>query len=105
MDFLDWLCGLCGLGSAEGSRLARRSRPAGPEERDGHTYGADATPDDVVLPKTKRSSRSGLAGKPPAGWKRHATQDSGGVWRWSTGSGGSGDSGHSGGDGGGGGGY
>ncbi|CAA9498546.1 MAG: hypothetical protein AVDCRST_MAG53-2265 [uncultured Solirubrobacteraceae bacterium] len=84
---------------------ATKPSPTEPEVRDGHVHGPDAAPDDVVLPKTKRSSRSGLAGKPPAGWKRQVTENSGGVWPWS---GGSGDGGHysggSGGDGGGGGG-
>ena len=79
-------------------------RPTEPELRDGHAHGADATPGDVVLPRAKRSSRSGSAGKPSAGWKRQVTEDSGGFWHWS----GSGDAGHhsggSGGDGGGGGG-
>ena len=83
---------------------ATKPSPTEPEVRDGHVHGPDAAPDDVVLPKTKRSSRSGLAGKPP-GWKRQVTENSGGVWPWS---GGSGDGGHysggSGGDGGGGGG-
>ena len=49
---------------------------------EGHVHTPDAHPDDVVLPKQKRSSRSLLAGKPPRGWKRQASEASGGLWPW-----------------------
>ena len=70
-----------------------------PVEKDGHVHAPDADPDDVVLPKQKRSSQSLIAGKPPAGWRRHASDASGGIWPCSGGEGqGASDSGGSGGD-------
>jgi hypothetical protein len=59
------------------------SQPGAPPEatvEDGHMHAPDAHPDEVVLPKQKRSSRSLLAGKPPRGWKRHASDAGGGLW-------------------------
>lgn len=53
----------------------------------------DALPEDVFLPKQRQSSRSLLAGKPPFGWQRHASDASGGPWPWSGGSDGDGGSG------------
>lgn len=53
--------------------------------KDGHTHAADADPDDVVLPKEKKSSASLVAGKPPPGWDRQASEAAGGVWPWSGG--------------------
>ena len=52
--------------------------------KDGHTHAPDADPDDVVLPK-KTSSPSLIAGKPPRGWERQASEAAGGVWPWSGG--------------------
>lgn len=69
----------------------------------GHHHAPDADPDDVVLPKTKRSSRSQLGGKPPVGWERHSVESTGGFWPWGGGSS-DGGSGHGGSDSGGGGG-
>jgi uncharacterized membrane protein YgcG len=59
--------------------------PSDPVEAAGHVHAPDADPDEVVLPKQKRSSRHLVAGKPPAGWKRQASEESGGVWPWSSG--------------------
>lgn len=59
------------------------STPSESVEKDGHVHAPDAEPDDVVLPKTKRSSRSLIAGKPPLGWQRQASDASGGVLPWS----------------------
>ena len=53
--------------------------------KDGHTHAPDADPDDVVLPKEKTSSTSVIAGKPPRGWERQASEAAGGVWPWSGG--------------------
>ena len=50
--------------------------------RDGHAHASDADPDDVVLPKQNKSSASLVAGKPPRGWKRQASEASGGVRPW-----------------------
>ena len=52
---------------------------------DGHTHAPDADPDDVVLPKEKKSSATLVAGKPPLGWKRQASEAAGGVWPWGAG--------------------
>lgn len=67
--------------------------PAAPEEREGHVHAPDASPDEVVLPKRRRSSRALLAGKPPTGWRRQASESSGGVWPWSGGDSSGGDGG------------
>ncbi|MBJ7518751.1 MAG: hypothetical protein JHC84_03545 [Solirubrobacteraceae bacterium] len=53
--------------------------------KDGHTHAPDADPDDVVLPKEKKSSASLIAAKPPRGWKRQASEAAGGVWPWGDG--------------------
>lgn len=57
--------------------LPRRS-PESVVGEDGHARTPDAHPDDVFLPKQKRSGTSLLGGKPPAGWKRQASEATGG---------------------------
>lgn len=57
---------------------ASASTPSEPVEVDGHVHAPDADPETVVLPKTRKSGRSLTAGKPPRGWRRHASQASGG---------------------------
>ena len=62
---------------------ALESTPQEPVEIEGHTHAPDADPDDVVVPKQKKSSKSLISGKPPLGWKREVSEDSGGIWPWS----------------------
>lgn len=59
------------------------STPSESVEADGHVHAPDADPNDVVLPKARKSSRSLIAGKAPMGWQRQASEASGGTWPWS----------------------
>lgn len=88
-------CPVTGNGNAALMGLLRRlfgpafdADPSEPSAHAGHVHARDADPDDVVLPKQNKSSRSLLAGKPPLGWKRQALEQSGGVWPWGGGEGG-----------------